>query len=144
MDKVLKPDRFECLPNAPDATKRWRHWLVTFDNFVNSLPQENINKLQILINYVSLDVYDLITESNDFDEALSVLKSLYSKTPSEIFARHSLSTCRQAPNESIDEYLQCLKTLSKDCNFKTVTALQRKDEAVREAFISGLSSTAVN
>ena len=36
--------------------------------------------------------------------------------------------------------MQDLKQLAKDCNFKSVTANQDKEEAIREAFINGLQS----
>ena len=36
--------------------------------------------------------------------------------------------------------LHALKTLSKDCNFKNVTAAQYCEESIRDAFISGLQS----
>jgi len=39
----------------------------------------------------------------------------------------------------LDEYLQNLKRLSVDCDFKKVSAAQHK-EAIRDAFISGLQS----
>jgi len=39
----------------------------------------------------------------------------------------------------LDEYLQNLKRLSVDCDFKEVSAAQHK-EAIRDAFISGLQS----
>jgi len=41
----------------------------------------------------------------------------------------------------LDEYLQALKTLSKDCNFRQVTAAEYRDEAIRDAFISVLVSS---
>ena len=69
------------------------------------------------------------------------MKSIYVKSPNEVFARHSLATRKQAPSESIDEYLQILKLLSKDCNFKAVTASQHSDEAIRDAFINGILSS---
>ena len=37
----------------------------------------------------------------------------------EIFARHLLATRKQQPNET-DEFLQSLKILSRDYNFKNV------------------------
>jgi len=40
----------------------------------------------------------------------------------------------------LDEYLQNLKRLSVDCDFKEVSAAQLKEEAIRDAFISGLQS----
>ena len=141
MDKVLRPERFDAKPNAQDASKSWRHWLTTFENFVEAIPGEEVNKLNVLINYVSSEVYQLFYEATTYDEAINLLKSLYVKTPNEIFARHKLATRKQQPGESLDEYLQELKILSKDCNFSDVTAYQYRDEAVRDAFITGLLST---
>ena len=39
--------------------------------------------------------------------------------------------------------MQALKTLSKDCNFKNVTAAQFCEESIRDAFISGLQSSLI-
>lgn len=43
----------------------------------------------------------------------------------------------------MDEFLQALKTLSKDCNFKDVSAAQYQEEAIRDSFISGLQSSLI-
>ena len=43
----------------------------------------------------------------------------------------------------MDEFLQALKTLAKYCKFKDVTATVYRDEAVRDAFISGLQSNSI-
>ena len=40
---------------------------------------------------------------------------------------------------SLDEFLQQLRKLSKDCNLKDVTADQYREELVRDSFINGLS-----
>jgi hypothetical protein len=46
-------------------------------------------------------------------------------------------------NKTIDGYLQALKTLSKDCNFKSATAGQYRDKSVRDTFITGLVSNSI-
>nr|XP_037871363.1 uncharacterized protein LOC119629490 [Bombyx mori] len=51
-----------------------------------------------------------------------------------------LATRKQRPEESIDTYLQALKLLSKDCDFVAVDAETNKNDSVRDAFISGISS----
>ena len=43
----------------------------------------------------------------------------------------------------MDEFLQNLKVLSKDCNFKSVTAEQHREEYIRDSFISSLQSNAI-
>ena len=120
LEKILKQERFEINPAASNATKLWRHWLATFENFLAAIESDNLNKLTILTNYVSTDVYEIFGEAN------------------EVFARHSLSTRKQQPDESIDEYLQVLKSLSKECNYRQVSAVQYREETIRDTCIRGL------
>ena len=63
--------------------------------------------------------------------------SLFVKPRNELVAGHILAT-RQQPTESLDEYLQALKTPSKDCSFKKVMATQYCNQGLRDAFIIGL------
>lgn len=97
------------------------------------------NKLQLLTNYLAPEVYQYISESGTFENAIDTLESLYVKPRNEINARHCLATRRQLAGESVNQYLQSLRQLSKDCNLKNVTAEQNKNEYIRDAFISGLS-----
>jgi len=142
MDKVLRPDRFDVLPSSANAVKQWRHWLKIFENFLQELgtKRENLNKLTVLVNYVNSDVYELFSEAATYDDALAQLKALYVKAPNEIYARHALATRKQ----QLDEYMRALKALSKDCNYQQVSANQYRDEAVRDAFISGLQSSTIH
>ena len=34
--EILKPNRFDVDPNAPGATKLFKHWLKTLENFLES------------------------------------------------------------------------------------------------------------
>ena len=43
----------------------------------------------------------------------------------------------------MDEFLQALKTLSKDCNFKAVSAEKNRQDAIRDAFITGIQSNVI-
>ena len=43
----------------------------------------------------------------------------------------------------MDEFLQSLKTLAKDCNYVAVSAVKYRDESIRDAFISGLASSSI-
>ena len=43
-----------------------------------------------------------------------------------LLARHVLATRRQDAGESLDQYLQVLKRLSKDCNFEAVSAEEKQ------------------
>ena len=140
MDRLLRPERLDADPSSPTAAQEWKHWIRTFQTFLAALKQEGLDKLGLLTNFVSPKVFECISECGNYDDALSILQALYVKPTNEVFARHSLATRRQQPGESLDEYFRCLKVLSKECNFKAVTATQHCEEYIRDAFISGLLS----
>ena len=74
MDRVLRPERFDVIPSAQDAAKRWLHWLMTFENFVAAIPSApdaRVNKLHVLVNYVTSDVYQLFCEAETYEEAIT-------------------------------------------------------------------------
>ena len=142
MDKYLKPERLDADPNSSSAAQQWRHWHRTFKSFLEQcqLTRPELNKLDVLINYVSPKVYDYIAECATYDSATSVLESLYVKPKNDVFARHLLATRKQEAGESLDQYLLSLQQLGRDCTFKALTAEQVRDELIRDAFINGLIS----
>lgn len=84
-----------------------------------------------------------ISECVIHDSAITTLKSQYIKSTNEVFARYHLANHHQHVGESLDEYFQALKSLSKDCNFETVTAAQYCEESIQDAFISGIQSPVI-
>ena len=101
---------------------------------------DDAKRLSLLISHISSNVYEYISECETYGAALTVLKELYEKPTSEVFSRHKLLTCIQKNGESLDQYMNNLKQLSKDCNFQAVTANKNKSDYIRDAFISGISS----
>ena len=139
MEKILRPERLDADPSSSEASKVWLHWKKTFQNFLATLDR-SVDNLGVLTNYLSPNVYQFIEDCADYDSAMDALQSLYVKPTNEVYARHLLATRRQQPNETLDEYLQALKTLSKDCNYQSVTGQQHCEESIRDAFIAGLTS----
>ena len=135
---LLKPERLDLDPNSPTAAKELKYWLRTFNNFIAECGNGAPDKYRTIINLITHNVFDYVEDCVDFD---SVVKTVYKdiKTPNEIFARHLLANRRQQSGESLDEFLQQLRKLSKDCNLKDVTADQYREELVRDSFINGLS-----
>lgn len=109
MERLLKPERLDCDTNSPTAAQEWRHWLQTFKTFIAVLPQENLKKLGLLINFVSPKIYESISECTTYDDALTTLQSQFVKPTNEVFARHRLATRRQEPGESLDVCFRALK-----------------------------------
>ncbi|XP_068225048.1 uncharacterized protein [Palaemon carinicauda] len=145
MERFLRPERFEADPDSATAAKEWTHWLRTFNNFYQAVQKTSpsADKLILLTNYVAPRVYDYLADCDTYDKAEKALTSLYVKPRNEVFARHVLATRRQGSGESLDQFLQALKLLAKDCQFKAVSAEQACDNYVRDAFINGLSSGAI-
>lgn len=122
METLLKPQRLDLDPNSPSAAKEWKHWLQTFTNFIRECGERAPDEHRTLVNYVSHNVFEYIEDCPDYESSIEALNRLYVKPPNEIFARHLLATRRQNPGESLSEFLQELRRLSKDCNVKNVTA----------------------
>ena len=143
MEKLLRPDRFEADQNSPTAAKEWSHWKKLFQNYIAEAKLKEEDKLKVLINFLSHSVYDYISDCKDFSDAIKILDGIYIKPKNEIFARHLLATKKQLTSESIDQYLQSLKILAKECTFKAVSPSQYKDEYIRDAFINGIMSNSI-
>ena len=142
MENFLEPKQFNTDPTTAKADQEWLHWLKTFDNFIASLKDVTEDgKLQLLINHVSHSIFSYISESKSYEDACQLLNSIYVKPRNEIYARHKLATRKQILEETVDQYTQALISLSKDCNFQSVSAEQNRNEFIRDAFISGLNSS---
>ena len=94
----------------------------------------------MLVNHVSPTIYEFISECEDYAKAIDMLEKLYIAPQNEILARHLLATRRQQPGESLNEYLNVLKLLAKECNFKAFTATEYREEMIRDAFINCVQS----
>lgn len=140
MEKYLKPERFEIDPSSKTSGAEWLHWIQTFENFIEAHKEDcpDSVKLKLLTNYVSPQVFSVISEINDYRTAIRVLENTYVKRKNILFARHCLATRQQETSENVDMYLQSLHQLAKDCDFKAVTAEQNKNEYIRDALVSGL------
>lgn len=139
MDRLLAPEKFDTDSDAPDAAIEWEHWYRRFLNF--SMDRNDSDKLRLLFNYISSKIYLHVNAAGTFNDAISILKSLYVKPVNEVYNRHKLATRFQSTEESIDSYLKVLNLLAKECNFKAVTAEKHRDDFVRDAFIRGLSAS---
>ena len=143
MERALRPERFEILPDTPSSEKEFNFFLRTLENYLAVLPQDNLDKLKILINHVSPTVFEFVNDECTYESAIETLKKIYVKPTNVVFARHLLSIRKQQPGESLDQYLQALKTLGKDCDFKEVDANAHRDQYIRDSFIAGISASSI-
>ena len=95
MDRLLKPKEFDTDHNAPDATKKWKYFFKTFQNFLASVESEDDKKLELLTNHISHDVYTIIENCLTYEQAVTALKKAYVKPVNTVYARHLLAIRRQ-------------------------------------------------
>ena len=129
MEKYLKPERLELDPSKPEAADTWRHWKMTFNIFLEAVyetqPPTSMKdrlKLKLLINLLSPAIFKHISDIHDYSTAMNILEEIFVKPINSVFCRHLLANHQQQTDESLDQYLQTLKRLAKDCDFQAVTA----------------------
>lgn len=93
-------------------------------------------KLQSLRNYTPPNIYEYVAGCSMHTMAVTALEKIYIKPPSEIFASHLLTNCKQEPGQQFDQLFRKLKPLAKDCNFNTVSAEQNQTDTTYDAFLT--------
>ena len=135
MDRYLRPERLCTDPSSPTAKQEYLHWKRTFDAFLVSVNEHTPDKLQTLINHVTPAVYAYIADAADYDAAVGILKGLYVQSKNASFVRFQLGSRRQESGESLDVFVQQLKALAAEIEFKQVTAEQYKSDLLTNAMI---------
>ena len=143
MDKVVRPERLLLNPSSLNARSDYKHWQKTFRNYLTAVPGENVNGLNVLINFVSTTVYGYTENATTLDGALEMLQKIYAKPENEIFARRRLATRPQNVDETLENFSRSLRLLAKDLNFMAVTAKQSQNDSIRGAFMSGITSNSI-
>ena len=122
--EILKPSRFDVDPNTPGATKLFKHWLKTHENFLESTATygraqeiEEPNRFKVLCAYVGVSVYELIEDGTDYNVTRLKLQRHYVKQTNVVFSKPLLATRKQKPGESLQEFLQALQIRSKNSKF---------------------------
>ncbi|XP_039291215.1 uncharacterized protein LOC120352936 [Nilaparvata lugens] len=69
MDKFLKPDKFDGDPNSPTALQEWNFWLKTFENFIASFDEEDIDDENKAKRLLTAKTFPLTSEAiADFNQ----------------------------------------------------------------------------
>ncbi|KRX51749.1 hypothetical protein T09_14994 [Trichinella sp. T9] len=140
MNKTLSLNKLAIDPTAPDAEKEWKFRLLQFQDFVQLTVEPGIDLLKILRLYLTGSTFEYVQGCKTYDEAIAKPNEVYVKPKYVIFARHEFISRKQRDGESLEEFLHALQRLSKNCEYKNVTAEQYREEMIRDAFINNMSS----
>ena len=108
VDRALRPQIFEIEPSHPNAEKKYRHWKTTLQNYLTTLPApvhaagatpdaiaqatlaHNQKKFYALVNNVSAEVYELVSERINYRSPPSFSSLVYSQEVVSNITRSSL------------------------------------------------------
>ena len=134
----INVEKLNLLPNNPDAAKIFKLWKLKLEVYTKALEYSEDDKLNLLINRMDLSAYEFIDTTTTYSEAMDKLKKVYDKKVNKIYACWKLSNEKQQEGESMDSFQLRLLVIAKDCGFCDVTAVEFKNEAVLQSFVSGL------
>ena len=73
----LRPTRFDILPNTPSSKKKFKHWFRTFEYYLEVLPKEGLDKLKVLINFISPKIFEYISDCDSHNSAIETINNIY-------------------------------------------------------------------
>ena len=128
----------QLLPKLPRNGNTGKELSITLLQNVEKVLRINLDQLLTLFLQT---FFEYVEECTTYDEVVEILTKLHVKTPNTVFTRHQLASRKQKPGENLDEFLEELKKLSKNCNFVAGSAEVYRSEMIRDSFINGLSSS---
>ncbi|KRZ72456.1 Retrovirus-related Pol polyprotein from transposon 17.6 [Trichinella papuae] len=140
MNKALSLNKLSIDPTAADAEKEWKFWLLQFQDFVQLTMDPGVDLLKILRLYLTTSTFEYVQDCKSYEEAIAKLNDVYVKPKNVIFARYEFISRKQRDGESLEEFLHALQRLSKNCEYKNVTAEQYREEMIQDTFINNMSS----
>lgn len=147
----MRPDKL-CLDVKVSSDGRnsleYEHWKQTLTSYMGRLgttenPLTDADKLTILTNHVSHEIFSVFRGTTGYDAVILVLDGLFIKPKNQNFSRFKLFSRKQQEGETFGQFRLALFELSKQCQFGAVSAEVHEQECVRTAFISGIRSDSI-
>ena len=158
VDKVLRPKVLALNVDDATASRNYKHWKATCDNYIAALPipdaykamvtvtfpndmMVDLWKRNVLCNLVDPDIWEDIKDCTTYEDSIDVLTGIFVKTPSEVFARYRLLSTKQGAGQSLEGYKRELERFSRECNFTDVSAIRNREDFILSAFIAGINNS---
>ena len=133
MSRLLRPSKLEVLAAEPEATKVFDYSLRLFHVFLAAVEAttenaETVNKLGLFISFLDHQTYSFIIDAATYETARTALDNAYYQQIIVVFARHLLMNRTQNFEDTLDEYVQSLCQLARDCEFKAASQERYRKE----------------
>eukprot|EP00112_Aurelia_sp_Birch-Aquarium-sp1_P015145 Seg333.2 transcript_id=Seg333.2/GoldUCD/mRNA.D3Y31 product="hypothetical protein" protein_id=Seg333.2/GoldUCD/D3Y31 len=133
------PDPVRLGKNSADS---WKMWKQLWENYyvpmrVNTQP--NVFQKSLLISVMGMEALQIYnaSEPQEIDTVTDIIQKLDRHIlgqTNEIFERFKFNSRSQKPDESIDSYVTCLKSLAKTCKFCDCL----RDSLLRDRIVIGV------
>ncbi|XP_072324752.1 uncharacterized protein [Scyliorhinus torazame] len=146
MEAALKPDKLSLDPHAPRADHLFNCWLRCFEAYLeasSAFAKTDADRLNLLCSRLDYGLFDLITGTTTYADAIVKLKSRYARTVNSIYARHRLASRHQQPGEPLSVFVRDLRALALTCNAPAVSAEQNTEALALDAFVAGIASVPI-
>ena len=120
MDRLLQLDKLDTYPSSCSNYKDWFNqlplsrtisWSYQWKDLTGSPSRQTLNPR----------IFEYIEHCTIYKEAIPISKAQYVKPAFEIFIQHILAVRRQKSGETLEMFLQSLKSLPKVYSFQNVT-----------------------
>jgi hypothetical protein len=132
------------------AAARWRRWKMEFEDFriLSGLDKaDKVYQLSMFRQAVGEQARDVIStfdyENNEdctnWEVVMAKLEAHCVGEMNQTYERYQFNSRVQKPNESIEQYIQALKTLAQTCNFCKCM----HDDLIADRLVTGVNNTAL-
>ena len=73
----LRPTWFDIVLNTPSSQKEFKHWFRTFEYYLEVLPKERLDKLKVLIHFISPEIFEYISDCDSYNSAIETINNIY-------------------------------------------------------------------
>eukprot|EP00112_Aurelia_sp_Birch-Aquarium-sp1_P007229 Seg1787.6 transcript_id=Seg1787.6/GoldUCD/mRNA.D3Y31 product="hypothetical protein" protein_id=Seg1787.6/GoldUCD/D3Y31 len=133
------PDPVRLGKNYADSWKMWKQSWENYCVVIRVNTQPNVFQKSLLISVMGMEALQIynVSEPQEIDTVTDIIQKLDSNIlgqTNEIFERFKFNSRSQKPDESIDSYVTCLKSLAKTCNFCDCL----RDSLLRDRIVIGV------
>ena len=130
ISRLLQPAILEADPSKERSAKIYKHWVRSFESFLSATQSARLqsvhedddsddpalDKLALLLNRISPDVYSYVEDCNSYDAARKELDQIYLKKDlNDVYVRHRLLTRKQNPAEDVAQFSHAIKGTNNGC-----------------------------
>ena len=131
------------LPENP-TSNQWKWWKTCFmDGLGINEITEDAHKLTFLRSHAGAELFSLLEGATDFNTAIGILDAQFETPTRVLFARHNLLSCKQKPEENVNDFVKRLKILVQRCECVDISADEHKNLLLRDALVNGVHSDQV-